>query len=141
MNFLGWGHATMLQALLAERVGLDVSVSYPSPHCTITLATVIRTFIFVIASVHHSGVFLAVAGVSQFGAAGECTRLLGFDGHGCLLSGIAKACMGSPTQALILCYTIMALLFHDIHQELLFFICDNPQKVLKICRKRCIILI
>jgi len=62
-------------------VGLDVSVSYPAPGIPIPLATVVWTFVLVIASVHHPGVFLAVTVVGKEGAAGETTGLLWFGWH------------------------------------------------------------
>ena len=76
--FLGGCQSSVSFTFLAQRMCLDVSVSYASPSCPITLATVIRTFVFVIASVHHPGVFLAVTSVGKLGTAGVTARFLWF---------------------------------------------------------------
>ena len=88
----------MLQALLAERVGFDVFVSYPSPRSTVPFRGIIGSLVLVVPGVHHLGVFLTVTVVGEFGTAGVTARLLGFGRHGgYLLSGKQKARMVSHT--------------------------------------------
>ena len=81
VNFLGGGKPSVLFTLLAEWVLLDVLVSDTPPSRPITLATVIRTFVFVISSVHHPGVLLAITSVGELGATGKAARFLWFCRH------------------------------------------------------------
>ena len=94
MYFLGWRQPSLLLTLFAQRVCLNVFVSYASPSCPITLATVIRTFVFVVASVHHPGVFLAVTSVGKFGTAGVTARFLRLGWHWLPPHGYKKSLHG-----------------------------------------------
>ena len=94
MYFLGGCQPSVLRTLFTQRMCLNVFVSYASPSCPITLATVIRTFVFVIASVHHPGVFLAVTSVGKFGTAGVTARLLWLGWHWLPPHGYKKSLHG-----------------------------------------------
>ena len=87
----------MLQAFLAERVGFDVFVSYPSPRSTVPFRGIIGALVLVVPGIHHLGVFLTVTVVGELGTAGVTARLLGFGRHvGYLLSGHTKSPYGFP---------------------------------------------
>jgi hypothetical protein len=92
VNFFGRGKPFVLFTFLTQRVLLDVLVSDTPPSRPITLATVIRTFVFVVSSVHHPGVLLAITSVGELGATGKATRFLGFRRHWVAsFPGIVKA--------------------------------------------------
>ena len=86
----------MLQAFLAEGVGLDVSVTNAPPLRTIPFRGIIGALVFVVLGVHHLGVFLAVPVVGELGATGKTARLLGLCRHKGLppFRAITKARMG-----------------------------------------------
>ena len=66
----------MLQAFLAEGVGLDVSVTNAPPLRAIPFRGIIGALVLVVPGVHHLGMFLAVTVVCEEGAAGKSARLL-----------------------------------------------------------------
>ena len=92
----------MLQAFLAERVGFDVSVSYPSPRSTVTFRGIVGSLVLVVPGVHHLGVFLTVTVVGELGTAGVTARLLGFGRHGATSFRTYKKPVWFPTQASVL---------------------------------------
>ena len=99
VNFFCRGQALLLQTFLAERVGIDVSVSYPSPRSTVTFRGIIGTLVLVVPGVHHLGVFLTVTVVGELGTAGVTARLLGFGRHGATSVRVYKKPVWFPTQA------------------------------------------
>ena len=76
VNFFCRGQTFGFQALLTQGMCLYISVTDFSPTGAVTLVTVVWTFVFVVLSVHHPGVFLAVTSVGKFGTAGVTARFL-----------------------------------------------------------------
>ena len=89
----------MLQTFLAERVGFDVSVSYPSPRSTVTFRGIVGSLVLVVPGVHRLGVFLTVTVVGELWTAGVTARLLGFGRHGATSFRVYKKPVWFPTQA------------------------------------------
>ena len=71
----------VFQTLLAQGVGIDVSISYLPPGIPIPFAAVIGSLVLIVTGVHYFGVFLAVALVGKERTAWEATGFLRFDRH------------------------------------------------------------
>lgn len=81
MNFLRWCHSSFLQALLAEGMRVNVSISYFLPAPAIPLLFFFGPSIFFILPIHQLLMLLAVPFLCKPRAARIGTRLLWFSWH------------------------------------------------------------
>ena len=72
----------MLQTVLAERMGFNVSVTYLSPSIAVAFGGIIGAFVLVVPGVHQLGVVITITSVCELGTAGGTARLLRFSRHG-----------------------------------------------------------
>lgn len=94
VNFLRWCHSSFLQALLAEGMRVNVSISYFLPAPAIPLLFFFGPSIFFILPIHQLLVLLAVPFLCKPRAARIGTRLLWFSWH--LFTSTKKALRISP---------------------------------------------
>ena len=71
-------------AHLAQRMHLDVAVSYLAPLCAVTNRQIVWAFVLVVPLVHEPLVFLAILLVREVWATWESARLFRFPGHSSL---------------------------------------------------------
>jgi hypothetical protein len=99
VDFLDRDVASFLQALLTERMLVDVPVTDSFPSSAVAFAGRVAALELLVVLFHDLGVLLAVDTVRQVRAAGKAARSFWFPWHKPrLLSGKEKALQDNPTR-------------------------------------------